>query len=60
MRDPNDLSNSMRAKYIFDFYLQIDIACINGNFLQPDDFCPYEINTIDMNVIKPELEKEIE
>ena len=60
IRNPDELTNSMRAKYIFDFYLQIDIACINGNFLQPDDFCPYQIDTQDMNVIKPEFEKEIE
>ena len=60
IRDPNDISNSFRAKYIFDFYLQLDIACINGNFLAPEDYCPYQIETIDMNIIKPEFEKEIE
>lgn len=36
-RDDYVVNNSMRAKYLFDFYLQMDIACINGNFLAPDD-----------------------
>jgi len=46
VEDKNNLPISLQTQYLFDYYLQLDLACVNGNFLAPEDSSRYKKSKI--------------
>jgi len=42
---------SIKKRQIFDYYLQLDIACISGSYFTVEEQVPYQIRTQDGDVV---------